>query len=248
MDNARFYVVEDKCGCGLTKAGNLQDADALATLKRRTERVIERQAPADTLHHTNERSLSGSAFVHFPVNQTVILPNHHQNQTELGKILHTIDQVKGDPDFRIDQVIIHGYASPEGTYASNAALAKGRAEALTRYVADASGLPLSQFVSESTPEDWDGLVAHLKENPTPHAAEILDLINTETDPDRRDYLIRTRYPQDYATLLKDVYPLLRHSDYTVRYTVVSHTSETVASKDTIKETVVENADADVLDD
>lgn len=39
------------------------------------------------------------------------------------------------------------------------------------------------------------------------------------DPDRRDQLLKKRYPAQYAMLLRDVYPSLRHSDYTVNYTV-----------------------------
>ncbi len=46
-------------------------------------------------------SLSGSAFIDFPVNQTVIYPDYRRNTVELAKIRATIDSVRSDGDIRI---------------------------------------------------------------------------------------------------------------------------------------------------
>ena len=72
------------------------------------------------------RSLSGSAFIDFPVDQTVIYPEYRRNTVELGKIQATIDSVRNDKDVSIISVWLKGYASPESPYSHNKELAIGR--------------------------------------------------------------------------------------------------------------------------
>ena len=65
-------------------------------------------------------------------------------------------------------------------------------------------------------EDWPELAARIRgDESLPHRAEILELIAAEKDPDRREQLIRDRYPADYRYLKESVYPWLRA--VTLRY-------------------------------
>ena len=50
------------------------------------------------------RSLSGSAYIDFPVDQTAIYPDYRRNTVELGKIQATIDSVRNDKDVSITSV------------------------------------------------------------------------------------------------------------------------------------------------
>ena len=43
------------------------------------------------------------------------------------------------------------------------------------------------------------------------------------DPDAKEWGIRNDYPQDYAFLLANCYPALRHSDYEVKYVLRTYT-------------------------
>ena len=43
------------------------------------------------------------------------------------------------------------------------------------------------------------------------------------EPDAKEWKIKTTFPKDYAFLLKEVYPGLRHSDYAVKYEVRTYT-------------------------
>lgn len=52
---------------------------------------------------------------------------------------------------------------------------------------------------------------------------ILELVHSGGDPDAREQKIKARYPRDYQFLLREVYPGLRHSDYTVEYVVRAYT-------------------------
>ena len=74
------------------------------------------------------RFINGTAYIGFPVNETVIYPGFQDNLNELGKIRATIDSVRNDSDVTINAMSIKGFASPESPYANNQRLAKGRTQ------------------------------------------------------------------------------------------------------------------------
>ena len=74
------------------------------------------------------------------------------------------------------------------------------------------------------PEDWAGLRKYVDQSSLPHRQEILELIDGDREPDNKEYKIKKEYPEDYAQLLRDCYPALRHSDYRVEYVIRSFSS------------------------
>ena len=59
-------------------------------------------------------------------------------------------------------------------------------------------------------EGWDELVRLIRgDKELSHRDEILALIAAERNPDRREQLIRRRYPAAYARIKAQLYPLLR---------------------------------------
>lgn len=166
------------------------------------------------------RELSGRAYVDFPVNRTEIRPDYRRNAVELKKILGTIDSVKNDKDITVTAIAIKGFASPEGTYANNERLAKGRTEALRNYVQTLYRFSDGFIQTSYEPEDWAGLREYVAGSSLPHRDEILALIDDPfLDPDIKDKRIQARYGEDYIFLLNNVYPGLRHSDYKIEYTI-----------------------------
>ena len=170
------------------------------------------------------RSLSGSAFIDYPVSRTVIDPDYRNNGAELAKIKATIDSVRNDADIRITALSIKGFASPEGSYQNNARLARERTESLKDYVAGLYHFDDAIISTSSEAEDWAGLRKYVAQSSLPHRQEILDLIDGDREPDNKEYKIKREYPEDYAVLLRDCYPALRHSDYKVEYVIRSFTS------------------------
>ena len=170
------------------------------------------------------RSLSGSAFIDFPVSRTEIKPDYRNNRVELAKIRATIDSVRNDADIRITALSIKGYASPEGSYESNGRLASGRTEALKEYVAGLYHFDDDIISTSYEAEDWAGLRKYVEQSSLTHRQEILDLIDSNREPDNKEYKIKKEYPEDYAVLLRDCYPSLRHSDYRVEYVIRSFSS------------------------
>ena len=170
------------------------------------------------------RSLSGSAFIDFPVSRTEIKPDYRNNRVELAKIRATIDSVRNDADIRITALSIKGYASPEGSYANNKRLASGRTQSLKEYVAGLYHFNDTLISTSYEAEDWAGLRKYVEQSSLPHRQEILDLIDSDREPDNKEYRIKKEYPEDYAVLLRDCYPVLRHSDYRVEYIIRSFSS------------------------
>ena len=166
-----------------------------------------------------EFSLSGSAFVDFPVDQTVIYPDYRRNTAELGKIAATIDSVRSDRDVTIRAVCLKGYASPEGSYAHNTYLARERTAALKRHIGRLYDFDDETIRTDYEPEDWEGLRRYVVNSNLEHRAEILACIDSGMEPDDKDHHLRTSYPEDYRFLLQHCYPALRHTDYRIEYTV-----------------------------
>ena len=103
------------------------------------------------------RYRQGKAYLDFQVGRSVILPNYRCNSEELLKIDDVIRDMMRNPDATIQGVYIEGYASPEGTYATNDRLSKARAEALKSYILQKFKVPGKLFKVSHVGEDWTGL-------------------------------------------------------------------------------------------
>ena len=170
------------------------------------------------------RQISGSAFIDFPVSQTVIYPDYRNNVAELAKITGTIDSVKRDQDVTIKSISIKGFASPESPYSNNTRLAKGRTEALKAYVEDMYHFGQGFIKTDFEPEDWAGLERYVEASSLPHKEEILAAIRSDREPDNKEWFIKSNWREDYRFLLKNCYPALRHSDYVIEYEIESYSN------------------------
>ena len=217
MDGAELLVERTDYGC----AGCSEDTQV--SVLARYKRVIYNpvfiyQTPAAEAVKTRE--LAGRAYIDFPVNQTEIRPDYRRNSAELAKITGTIDSVKNDRDVTVTSITIKGFASPEGSYASNERLASGRTEALKRYVQSLYRFDRNLIRGDYEPEDWAGLREYVAGSRLPHRDGILSLIDDPTlAPDPKEQQLRRAYPEEYKFLLAEVYPGLRHSDYRIEYTI-----------------------------
>lgn len=173
--------------------------------------------PAAEIKNRDEK---GNAYLDFPVNQTIIYPDYRRNPFELAEINRTINVVKENPDTKITGIDLHGYASPEGSYANNTRLAKGRSEALKTYIVDEYGLSADMIKVQSTPEDWAGLRAWVEKVDIAQKDKVLELIDSDIENlDVKEYRIKNLDRKVYQELLRDCYPGLRHTDYVIHYTV-----------------------------
>ncbi|WP_065218747.1 MULTISPECIES: DUF3868 domain-containing protein [Butyricimonas] len=219
MSKATLAIDERACGC----RGEGEDRRVpLLRMEPKVYTPVFVYLPPE-VEMVKTREVKGSAYIDFPVNRTEIHEDYRKNPTELRKIRQTIDVVREDPDVRITALSIKGYASPEGTYANNTRLAKGRTATLKTYVRELYHFPDSVILTSYEPEDWAGLEAYVDSTNLRNRDDILGLIRADLEPDAKEKMIKSTYPEDYQFLLKNVYPGLRHSDYVVRYVVRTYT-------------------------
>lgn len=189
------------------------------------------------------RSLSGSAYIDFPVDQTVIYPDYRRNTVELGKIQATIDSVRNDKDVTITSVWLKGYASPESPYKHNTELAIGRTAALKKHIGQLYRFADSVIQTDYEPEDWAGLRRYVEQSNIDHRAEILALIDSDMEPDAKETKIKRTYPNEYRFMLQNFYPALRHTDYRIDYNI-----RTFSEVDEIKRIMAEQPQKLSLDE
>ena len=215
-DVLQLFAAQDLCGCG-----DLQDQDRtlLANIDNLDAWMPAIAFVKPAAEARKQRAEKGEAYLSFRVNKTDIVVDLFDNTRELAKITKTIDLVRDDKNVEITGINIHGFASPDGPYANNERLARERAASLKNYVSHLYTIDNKLFSSNSTPEDWDGFRHKVQQSQLANKEEILKIANSNLAPDDKDKRIRQLYPQDYAVIMSDIYPRLRHSDYTVSYTV-----------------------------
>ena len=220
MRDAEMKLNIDVCGCcDLKEETNGELITRLNISPLVIQPSISYITPqAEAVKH---RAIEGSAFLDFPVNQIIIRPEYRRNTVELAKIRATIDSVRNDDKTTLSSIRIHGYASPEGSYANNTRLAKGRTQALVDYVTSYYKFDNKLITSEYTSEDWEGFRKFIAASSLEKKDEILKLMDDSTlDIDKKERQIaQLAGPQTYKYILEECYPALRHSDYTVNYTV-----------------------------
>lgn len=217
MDGCQLLFAREDCGCAGSTTGKAADVliDRFPLEPYRPHLIYV----CPEMQSEKVFAISGSAFIDFPVSNMEINPNYRQNAQELDKIISSINHVKGDSDATIQSVFIKGFASPESPYANNERLAKGRTKALKEYVENLFHFEKDFIQTAYEPEDWAGLEAFVASSNLKHKEEILATIHSEREPDNKEWWIMHNWSDDYKFMLKNYYPALRHSDYTIEYTV-----------------------------
>ncbi|MDE7419635.1 MAG: hypothetical protein K2N35_05460 [Muribaculaceae bacterium] len=175
-------------------------------------------APKDTADKVFD--LAGRANIIFKVNDTAIDWKYLSNKAELDTIMKTVNAVRDNEYATVDTIHLTGYASPEGPYSNNVRLAKGRTEVVKNYVEERSTFPHSIYGTSSVPEDWGGLREYIVNSSFANKDAMIAFIDDPSIPkEKRNDIFRAKFPTDYPYLLENVYPLLRHTDYMIRYRI-----------------------------
>lgn len=172
----------------------------------------------DDVRHEEVMHLQGRSYVSFPSGSVEVLADFGNNQSELARLCHTIDSVSKDSDVDILSIRVTGYASPEGSFVKNDQIASRRTHSLTRYIIDATNISSKLFQTAHVAEDWDGLRTFVDSTAMlANRKALLQIIDSDRDPDDKLTYIQKRFPGDYAKLKDFAFPLLRHTDYQIDY-------------------------------
>lgn len=163
-----------------------------------------------------------SACVSFAVNEAHVNPRLGSNYEILERIGSLLDSVAADTTRRLHQLHINSYSSPDGPYATNARLARHRANSLSAYLT--KHLPAQSVtppIVRATAEDWEGLVRfieHATDTQLPHRTELLRIASSNLQPDSKERQLRHRFPADYDYLRRYVLPALRRAEFHIVFT------------------------------
>lgn len=228
MKDARITLAADLCGCGQEDANTLLVTDKI---RRRPDAryvvspVLAYITPqAETEKH---RAEVGTAYLDFQVGKSEILSDFRNNAAELDKINQTIRSITSDKNITPKGIMLKGYASPEGSYASNDRLSENRVKALRDYIRVRNDFPLNFFTLDNEPEDWGGFRAQVEDDlDVPARDEVLAIIDSDLQPDQKEAKLRAlRGGAPFNYVLRNIFPSLRRSEYRVDYTVREFTVE-----------------------
>lgn len=154
-------------------------------------------------------------YVAFPVGKADIIDTLADNAAQLGRIEALMDELINQKEFYVDSIVLTASASPEGALMLNDRLARERAYALKRYLAGHFGPQADTLITVRwTGENWSELRRLVEScDSLPDREKILALFDSKADPDRREALLRSKYPKEYKYIRERLYPLLRSVDF-----------------------------------
>jgi len=170
------------------------------TTTRYVTKIIEKYAVV------NDRN-----YLSFRVNDTRIIDTLGDNAVQLARIESLMSGLVEQREFHVDSIVLTASASPEGSYAQNERLARGRAVALKQRLGQRFGRQVDTLLSVRwVAEDWVELERRIAADSTIAEREaILGLLRTVGNPDRREAELRRRFPKQYRDIRERLYPLLR---------------------------------------
>lgn len=149
-----------------------------------------------------------------------LLRDYKNNATELNRVDNVFKEIKSNKDITVTEFTIAGYASPEGDFEKNRALADRRANSFADYLSETHGIKRDRFKVNGYGEDWEGLKEAVAESSLADKKEILRIIKEVANPDARDaHLKKLSGGETYRNLLNNIYPKLRKTVYAIAYSV-----------------------------
>lgn len=150
-------------------------------------------------------------YLSFKVGDTRIIDTLGDNGAQLSHIEGLMDELINQREFYVDSVILTASASPEGAFSLNNLLARQRALSLKKRLADRFGRGTDTLITVRwIGEHWQELSRLIARDE--HIAQkeaILEVIGSVSDPDKRETLLRGKYPKQYEYIRATLYPLLR---------------------------------------
>ena len=229
---ARIRAVVSEDGCGQCTGIDTIDLAAISNP------ITLMPEPREALHvawmdpefviRPKVRSGRGEARLQFAINRYDIRLDMGRNRAELDSMVATLQPVLTDSLATINSIEINGMASADGSFATNTALARNRANAAMQWLVARLKVPAAVrrlIKVGSKPEGWEPVLAAMTADGHPDSLAVKHILETYTEgnDDVQEYYIR-RLPcwgdirQKY--LQKD-----RRVEYIYTYTLRSFTDD-----------------------
>lgn len=157
----------------------------------------------------------------FKVSKIEIDSSVFNNEVTFGKILSAVDKIYSNPKFKVDQIEIAGYASPEGSRSFNNWLGQNRAKALIDYIITNRpqyNLTRDNFRLRNGEENWAGLRRHLLASGITEKDQVVEIIDMDLPDEEKKLKIKAiDNGRVWKKMLDEVYPHLRCARYLAVY-------------------------------
>lgn len=166
-----------------------------------------------------ERSMT----IYYGLNSYEIKYDYRDNARVLSQILASIDIISKSVDCRVSNVLIAGFASPEGSSEGNRILAERRALALRDLIKENTGLTDSHFNLHNGEADWIGLRRMAAASDMQYRDEVIDIIDNTPVWDagagtgRMKRIMSLDNGSVYRYMLREFFPELRNAAYLIVY-------------------------------
>ena len=183
--------------------------DNMHRLRNRLLRSEEEYEPYDI--NTPLSADPRNVFIFFDVNVTKMDRSFIQNDMLMDSIMRILGDVQADSLIRISRIQIVGFASFDGRQSYNERLAGSRAKTIKEYMQSVYPIPDSVFTVCNGGESWAELRYQLAKVDFEGKDEVLEIIDTEPDPDKREVLIKKLHGgQTYIYMRDELKHILRN--------------------------------------
>lgn len=219
MNQADLLIHEQISGCAGCEVGQKDYSILHPVLPKIAAPVFELLYVIPPVEVVKQRDETHIARLQFEVGKYEILRNYKNNAEVLNEVDDILTSIIKDPNLSVNLLKVVGYASPEGNTQSNYKLSENRAKVFSNYLLRKHALDSRNIQVEWEGEDWKGL-AYLAEGLSfPDRDRVLDIIDFEPNADKRKNQLKALSGgTTYQMLLHNYYPILRRSEYTIRYT------------------------------
>ena len=163
--------------------------------------------PADKLDSVWVYANTDLVPVVYKVNKYGLVPN-----AGLDSIVSVIHRIRYDTRVNLAYVWIGGSASPEGPVRWNRTLGARRSQALADYLTSEADVPAGLLRVENLEEDWYSVQRALQQTDFPYRDEIVRIISTESDWEKRKQRIRALDKgKTWRRLVREVFPPFRNA-------------------------------------
>ncbi len=159
-----------------------------------------------------------TSVLEYAVNSGAINAKLGNNAAELRALDLLISRILARPEVQIRQVVVTGYASPEGPVAQNERLARARATSARDYVQKKLNLPKELYSIETMAENWIGMKALIQTSDLDNKEAIIKIIDSNETPVQKMTKIKA-LPQ-YNYIKEKILPLLRMVRIEILFTAV----------------------------
>lgn len=173
----------------------------------------------------------------FRVNKTDIDLQYMGNEAKIEQFVSSIRKRCQDSNLQLQHLVVQGTASPEGDYANNQRLSRGRAHAVAALIANRLSLPDSVLIEQPQGENWEGLFNFLQQSDSQYSEKVIYILhgNLKNLTLQQSNLLKRKIKQidngiTWGKLKREVFPYLRNANNQV---VLTFNEPTPIPSDTI---------------